>query len=101
MRAVSSPTAAPEQAPTKPPKIVIGGQLAVHWLRGDLQISPPSKRRREASKARHVGNGNGAATLSDEAIKRFVVQVGVERVRRSIDSLKQPPLPLRAAEAAP
>jgi hypothetical protein len=81
-----------------PKRVSIGGQLLVHWLQGNLQIGPPSKRKRESSNGsrRHAVNGNGAATRSDDDVKYFIVEVGVERVQRNLDELKRPALPPQA-----
>jgi hypothetical protein len=39
-----------------------------------------------------------ANTLTDDEVKRIVVELGPDRVLRVVDRLTQPPLPLQAAE---
>ena len=68
-------------------RVVIPAALAALWLDGQLVIGPPNERIKRAN-----GNGNGA--LSDDAIKHFVIEAGVDRVRRAIERLEQPTLPL-------
>lgn len=40
----------------------------------------------------------GGTALSEDAVERIVVEVGVDRIRRAIDRLTEPELPLVAAE---
>ena len=89
---------------------------ALAWLRGELQIkatvkqattlfrvnAPQLKAARERleqheQSKRHRANGSGTA-LSEDAVERIVAEVGVDRIRRAIDRLTEPELPLVAAE---
>jgi hypothetical protein len=88
---------------------------AAGWLRGQVIIKPTIKlaaetfgvsvplvaqardRLEQRERSKRHGNG-GTTTLSDDAIDRIVVEVGPERVMRSLDRITQPQLPLVAAE---
>jgi hypothetical protein len=66
MNAVSKLPGAPGQAP-KTPRVIIGGQLLLHWLRGDLLIGPPPRRRRESNgNTKRQANGNGTTAADSE-----------------------------------
>jgi hypothetical protein len=84
---VSIPTAPRGQALPGQPRIVID------LRRGKIRISPVQTR--TPSEPRPA-NGNGAVT--DNAIARFIVIAGIERVRRVLAEFERPSLPL-AAEA--
>jgi hypothetical protein len=69
-------------------------------LQGNLQIGPPSKRKRESSNGERHANGNGATTYSDGEVKSFVIEAGIGRVQRVIEELTEPALPLQPATGA-
>jgi hypothetical protein len=87
---------------------------AIRWMRGEVAVNPTAKlaaevfgvsvptvtaaRKRLDHRDRAKRFNGGVSTLSDDAIERIVVEVGVDRVWRAVDKLTQPELPLVAAE---
>ena len=96
----SNPTTASGQAPPRQPRIIIDllrGQIRVVPVRA--RATPSEQRERAPLRPNANGNGNGvAAPRSDDEVKHFIAEVGVGRVQRNIDEMKQPTLPLQAAE---
>ena len=95
----------PSSVPKVQPLATAQQRRALHKLLRDLVAFTgtaiteiASKPRKTPQRKRERLLYRRAGTLTDEEIKRVVVELGCERVLRAVDKLTSPELPLQAAE---